>query len=59
MAFRWLERRGCGEPGSRFQFHHQPFTYYDNYAAGTIGRAMHLRDEDRLLGHLTSVTCPP
>ncbi|HEX8784669.1 MAG TPA: acid phosphatase [Telluria sp.] len=36
---------GRGE-GSRpnFQFHHQPFNYFKNYAPGTHARAEHLRD---------------
>ena len=32
-------------PDAAFQFHHQPFNYYDNYAPGTAARAAHLRDE--------------
>jgi phospholipase C len=28
-----------------FQYHHQPFNYYANYAPGTPARAAHLRDE--------------
>src|SRR6266576_6540574 len=31
-------------PSKVFQFHHQPFNYYANYAEGTPGRA-HLKDE--------------
>jgi phospholipase C len=31
-------------PDFAFQFHHQPFAYYANYAPGTPGRT-HLRDE--------------
>jgi acid phosphatase len=31
-------------PDFAFQFHHQPFVYFANYAPGTRGRA-HLRDE--------------
>jgi phospholipase C len=31
-------------PDGLFQFHHQPFNYYANYAPGTPGRA-HLQDE--------------
>jgi acid phosphatase len=31
-------------PDFAFQFHHQPFVYYANYAPGTPGRT-HLRDE--------------
>jgi acid phosphatase len=36
-------------PDSTFQFHHQPFNYYVNYAPGTPGRA-HLQDEQAFLG---------
>jgi phospholipase C len=51
----------AGNPDPHFQFHHQPFTYYDNYAAGTTGRATHLRDENDFLatlneGHLPAVS---
>ena len=28
-----------------FQYHHQPFNYYANYAPGTAAREAHLRDE--------------
>jgi acid phosphatase len=50
----------CGDPDSSpnpawpycpnkvFQFHHQPFNYYANYAPGTPGRT-HLRDEQELM----------
>jgi phospholipase C len=34
-----------GHPDPLFQFHHQPFAYFANYAEGTPGRAEHLRDE--------------
>jgi phospholipase C len=29
----------------QFQYHHQPFVYFANYADGTPGRAAHLKDE--------------
>ncbi len=32
-------------PDNLFQFHHQPFNYYANYAPGTAARQQHLRDE--------------
>ena len=50
----------CGDPNSApnpvwpycpnkvFQFHHQPFNYFANYAPGTAGRA-HLQDEKAFL----------
>jgi phospholipase C len=32
-------------PNGFFQFHHQPFNYYQRYAPGTTQRARHLKDE--------------
>jgi phospholipase C len=32
-------------PDKLFQFHHQPFNYFANYAPGTAARAAHLQDE--------------
>jgi phospholipase C len=37
-------------PDKLFQFHHQAFNYYANYAPGTAARAAHLRDEEEFLG---------
>src|SRR6266571_819872 len=34
-----------GHPDPLFQFHHQAFAFYANYADGTPARADHLRDE--------------
>jgi phospholipase C len=50
---------GHGDP--LFQYHHQAFAYYANYADGTPGRAEHLRDEgdfynDVLSNNLPAVT---
>jgi phospholipase C len=35
----------AGRPDSLFQYHHQPFIYFANYADETPGRAEHLKDE--------------
>ena len=35
-------------PNKLFQFHHQPFNYYENYAEGAPGR-VHLRDEEEFI----------
>jgi len=46
-------------PDGLFQFHHQPFDYYANYAPGTPGRA-HLQDElnfDQLAQSSNATTC--
>jgi acid phosphatase len=40
-------------PNKVFQFHHQPFNYYSNYAPGTAGRT-HLRDEQEMIDRLSS-----
>jgi acid phosphatase len=37
-----------GSPGPLFQYHHQPFNYFANYAVGQPGRA-HLKDEKRFI----------
>jgi len=42
-------------PDSTFQFHHQPFNYYANYAPGLPGRT-HLRDEAEFEQRLQSST---
>ncbi|QQR99594.1 MAG: phosphoesterase [Austwickia sp.] len=36
----------AGHPGPLFQYHHQPFNYFKNYAPGTTGRS-HLQDETK------------
>ncbi|TME68925.1 MAG: phosphoesterase, partial [Chloroflexi bacterium] len=36
-------------PNKVFQYHHQPFNYYANYAPGAPGRS-HLQDEQAFLG---------
>lgn len=36
-------------PNTLFQYHHQAFNYYANYAPGTEGRRRHLRDEQGFL----------
>jgi phospholipase C len=35
----------AGHPDPLFQYHHQPFAYFERYADGTPGRAQHLLDE--------------
>ena len=40
-----------------FQYHHQPFVYYANYADGTPGRA-HLKDEQDFLAAAAAGTLP-
>ena len=41
-----------------FQFHHQPFAYFANYALGTPGAKAHLKDEkDFVDGHHARANC--
>jgi phospholipase C len=42
-------------PDFLFQYHHQPFNYYANYAPGTPGRA-HLQDEAAFISAATGST---
>src|SRR5207249_5932244 len=35
----------AGHADPLFQYHHQPFAYFTNYADGTAAKAKHLRDE--------------
>ncbi|HZB96917.1 MAG TPA: alkaline phosphatase family protein, partial [Herpetosiphonaceae bacterium] len=39
----------AGKPDKLFQFHHQPFIYFANYADGTAAKAQHLKDEQDFL----------
>jgi len=39
----------AGHPDPLFQFHHQPFAYFGNYADGTAAKAEHLRDESEFI----------
>jgi phospholipase C len=39
----------AGHADSLFQFHHQPFAFFANYADGTAAKAEHLRDESEFM----------
>jgi len=39
----------AGNADPLFQYHHQPFIYFANYADGTAAKAEHLRDETEFL----------
>ena len=47
----------AGHPDPLFQYHHQPFAYFANYAPGTAGRS-HLRDESEFLAAARSGSLP-
>jgi acid phosphatase len=44
--------------GDEYQFHHQPFVYFANYADGTPGRAAHLKDETDFVAAAKAGTLP-
>ena len=47
----------AGHPGPLFQFHHQPFNYFADYAPGQPGRA-HLKDETEFFAAAKDGTLP-
>jgi phospholipase C len=49
----------AGHPDPLFQFHHQPFAYYTNYADGTAAKAAHLKDETDFMAAVAAGTLPP
>ena len=53
----WNDAVG-GRPDSSFQYHHQPFVYFANYADGTAARAAHLKDETDFIAAAHAGTLP-
>ena len=48
----------AGTPDPTFQFHHQPFAYFANYADGTQAKAEHLLDETKFIAAAKAGTLP-
>jgi phospholipase C len=48
----------AGHAGPLFQFHHQPFVFFANYADGTAAKAEHLKDEQDFLTALRTGQLP-
>ena len=48
----------AGNPDPLFQFHHQPFAYFANFADGTAQKAAHLKDEADFLAAAQAGTLP-
>ncbi len=48
----------AGNPHPLFQYHHQPFVYFANYADGKPAKTEHLRDEQDFLRDLGSNSLP-
>jgi len=47
-----------GHPDPSFQFHHQPFAYFKNFADGSPAKLEHLKDESDFLDALKKDTLP-
>jgi phospholipase C len=62
VTWKWYaggwDQANAGSPDPNFQFHHQPFNYYKNYAEGTSARKDHLQDEQVFLGDLNNGSLP-
>lgn len=48
----------AGKPDDTFQFHHQPYIYFQRYGEGSPDRAAHLKDEVDFLGDIERGTLP-
>jgi phospholipase C len=48
----------AGNADPLFQWHHQPFAYFDNYGPNTPGRAAHLQDEKNFFTDVSGGTLP-
>lgn len=48
----------AGTPDPTFQFHHQPFAYFANFADGTKAKAEHLLDEKLFIAAAKAGTLP-
>ncbi len=48
----------AGKPDPLFQFHHQPFVFFKNFADGTEAKKTHLKDEKDLYAAIANGTLP-
>ncbi|HEY8158057.1 MAG TPA: alkaline phosphatase family protein [Methylobacter sp.] len=48
----------AGKPDESFQFHHQPFVYFQQYAEGSDARRLHLKDEADFMAAIASAKLP-
>ncbi len=48
----------AGKPHEAFQYHHQPFAYFERYADGSERKRVHLKDESDFLADLKGGTLP-
>ena len=47
-----------GNADPNFQYHHQPFAFYANFADGTAAKAAHLKDENIFFSEVAEGTLP-
>ncbi|HEV2909270.1 MAG TPA: alkaline phosphatase family protein [Candidatus Eremiobacteraceae bacterium] len=48
----------AGHPDPLFQFHHQPFVYFANFANGTAAKTQHLKDETEFFAAVSADQLP-
>jgi phospholipase C len=48
----------AGKADANFQYHHQPFAYFEKYGEGTKARSEHLKDERDLVAALDAGSLP-
>lgn len=48
----------AGKPDESFQFHHQPYAFFKNYADGTLAKQNHLKDKQDLLKDIKNNRLP-
>ena len=48
----------AGKPDHSFQFHHQPFVYFKQFADGTEAKKRHLKDESDFMKEIKNGTLP-
>ena len=53
----WNDALG-GKPDPQFQYHHQPFVYFQSFADGTKAKSDHLKDEVDFIGSLSNDSMP-
>ncbi len=62
ISWKWFaggwDNAMAGSADPLFQFHHQPFVYFEKYSDGTQAKADHLRDEKEFLAAAQSGTLP-
>ncbi|HEX2439911.1 MAG TPA: alkaline phosphatase family protein [Methylomirabilota bacterium] len=62
VSWRWYsggwDAALAGRAHPNFQFHHQPFAYFANYADGTAAKAEHLRDEEEIWRDIATGALP-